>query len=99
MALLMKPARMSARQACGFLTKVIERGMTVTPTPESRLLVAVIVEAFNDSLARHGRDARLFFRDGRMAGYATALGIAPESVQEFVDTLTALVKGRKEMPQ
>lgn len=63
--------------------KMLLRRAELTDRPEGRLMVAVIVAAFQDVLRGH-RDARRFFVDGRMDHFAELIGADADAVRELV---------------
>lgn len=66
------------------LERLMRRHLEVI-SPEARLFLAVIVQALRDCRAHSRdvrRDARRFFSDGRMGGFADHIGINPDFIRE-----------------
>lgn len=66
------------------LERLMRRHLEVI-SPDARLFLAVIVQALRDCRAHSRdvrRDARRFFSDGRMHGFADYIGINPEFIGE-----------------
>ncbi len=67
------------------LERLLLRHVTVV-CPESRLIVAVIKQAFVDlcSPSKHQRaEARRFFKDGRLELWCDQVGLSPEFMREI----------------
>lgn len=66
------------------LERLMRRHLEVI-SPDAWLFLAVVVQALRDCRAHSRdvrRDARRFFSDGRMHGFADHIGINPEFVRE-----------------
>lgn len=63
--------------------KVLVRHADCVHYPEGQLMAAVITKAFQDALGGN-RDARRFFRDGRVDLFAGMIGADADSVYDMV---------------
>lgn len=62
--------------------KVLMRHADTVACPEGQLMAAVITKAFQDSLGGN-RDARRFFRDGRIDLFAGLIGADADAVRDM----------------
>lgn len=80
------------------LERLMRRHLEVI-SPDARLFLAVIVQALRDCRAHSRdvrRDARRFFSDGRMHGFADYIGINPDFVREVASKAGYLSAGMPE---
>ena len=71
-----------------------EKRIPLDETPEARLLIAVIAQAFRDLYSNnpvHRRGAVPFFKQGRCDAFAEALGLDPSAVLTAIDRAIAAV--------
>lgn len=73
------------------LTKLITRGLSEAPTPEVNLIVAIIGQAFDDSIEPAQDEARRFFTDGRLDYLCELIGVHPDAVCDMAQKLAALI--------
>jgi hypothetical protein len=71
--------------------KVLLRHADTVACPEGQLMAAVITKAFQDALGGN-RDARRFFRDGRLHLFAGLIGADADAVRDMA------LRGRRWRP-
>ena len=78
-------------QAGQMFHKVLLRNASDRGNPEVKLCAAVIAQAFYDEL-KGDADGKRFFNDGRLDGFADAVGMSPFAVRSLARAAKSAIR-------